>query len=39
MIGLETALGLSLLWLHREWRMPLGRVLSLLSAHRPRFWD
>jgi dihydroorotase len=31
-IGLETALGLSLRWLHREWRMPLGRVLSLLSA-------
>jgi dihydroorotase len=31
-IGLETALGLSLRWLHREWRMPLGRVLNLLSA-------
>src|ERR1700689_1288536 len=31
-IGLETALGVSLRWLHREWRMPLGRVLSLLSA-------
>jgi dihydroorotase len=31
-IGLETALGLSLRWLHKEWRMPLGRVLSLLSA-------
>jgi dihydroorotase len=31
-IGLETALGLSLRWLHREWRMPIGRVLSLLSA-------
>jgi dihydroorotase len=30
--GLETALGLSIRWLHREWRMPLGRVLSLLSA-------
>ena len=30
--GLETALGLSLRWLHNEWRMPLGRVLSLLSA-------
>lgn len=30
--GLETALGLALRWLHREWRMPLGRVLSLLSA-------
>ena len=31
-IGLETALGLSLRWLHKEWRLPLGRVLSLLSA-------
>jgi dihydroorotase len=31
-IGLETALGLSLRWLHKEWRMPMGRVLSLLSA-------
>ena len=31
-IGLETALGLSLRWLHREWKLPLGRVLSLLSA-------
>ncbi len=30
--GLETALGLSLRWLHKEWHMPLGRVLSLLSA-------
>jgi len=30
--GLETALGLSLRWLHRVWKMPLGRVLSLLSA-------
>jgi dihydroorotase len=30
--GLETALGLALRWLHREWKMPLGRVLSLLSA-------
>jgi dihydroorotase len=30
--GLETALGLSLHWLHKEWKMPLGRVLSLLSA-------
>ena len=30
--GLETALGLCLRWLHREWRLPLGRVLSLLSA-------
>ncbi len=31
-IGLETAFGLCLRWLHKEWRMPLGRVLSLLSA-------
>jgi dihydroorotase len=31
-IGLETALGLSLRWLHKEWKMPIGRVLSLLSA-------
>jgi dihydroorotase len=30
--GLETAFGLCLRWLHREWKMPLGRVLSLLSA-------
>jgi dihydroorotase len=30
--GLETALGLSLHWLHKQWKMPLGRVLSLLSA-------
>ncbi len=30
--GLETALGLCLRWLHAEWKMPLGRVLSLLSA-------
>jgi dihydroorotase len=30
--GLETALGLCLRWLHTEWKMPLGRVLSLLSA-------
>jgi dihydroorotase len=30
--GLETALGLSLRWLHGEWKMPMGRVLSLLSA-------
>jgi dihydroorotase len=30
--GLETALGLCLRWLHSEWKMPLGRVLSLLSA-------
>jgi dihydroorotase len=31
-LGLETALGLSLHWLHKEWKLPLGRVLSLLSA-------
>ena len=31
-IGLETALGLSLRWMHKEWKMPLGRVLNLLSA-------
>jgi dihydroorotase len=30
--GLETALGLSLRWLHKEWKLPLGRVLSLMSA-------
>ena len=30
--GLETALGLSLRWLHGEWKMPMGRVLSLMSA-------
>jgi dihydroorotase len=30
--GLDTALGLSLRWLHGEWKMPMGRVLSLLSA-------
>jgi len=30
--GLETSLGLVLYWLHREWKLPLGRVLSLLSA-------
>ena len=30
--GLETSLGLVLYWLHREWRLPLGRALSLLSA-------
>jgi dihydroorotase len=30
--GLETALGLCLRWLHKEWRLPIGRVLSLLSA-------
>ncbi len=30
--GLESALGLSLRWLHHEWGLPLNRVLSLLSA-------
>jgi dihydroorotase len=30
--GLESALGLSLRWLHEEWKMPLERVLALLSA-------
>ena len=30
--GLESALGLSLRWLHQEWQMPLSRVLALLSA-------
>jgi dihydroorotase len=30
--GLETALGLCLRYLHRDWKMPMGRVLSLLSA-------
>jgi dihydroorotase len=30
--GLETALGLCLRWLHKEWKLPIGRVLSLLSA-------
>jgi dihydroorotase len=30
--GLETALGLSLRWLYKEWKMPVGRVMSLLSA-------
>jgi len=30
--GLETALGLSLRWLHKEGKLPLGRILSLLSA-------
>ena len=31
-IGLETAFGLALRWLHTEWKLPLGRVLSLMSA-------
>jgi dihydroorotase len=30
--GLETALGLCMRWLHHEWKMPVSRVLSLLSA-------
>lgn len=30
--GLETALGLALQWLHGAWKMPLGRVLSLMSS-------
>jgi dihydroorotase len=30
--GLETALGLCLRWLHKEYKLPLGRILSLLSA-------
>ena len=30
--GLETALGLCLRWLHQEARLPIGRILSLLSA-------
>lgn len=30
--GLETSLGLCLEWLHHQWKMPLGRVLSLMSA-------
>jgi dihydroorotase len=31
-IGLETSLGLCLRWLHKEWKIPMGRVLSLMSA-------
>lgn len=30
--GLETALGLCLRWLHKEHKLPLGRILSLMSA-------
>jgi dihydroorotase len=30
--GLETALGLCLRWLHKECKLPLGRILSLMSA-------
>ncbi len=30
--GLETALGLCLRWLHKEHKLPLGRVLNLMSA-------
>ena len=29
---METALGLSLLWLHKEHKLPLARVISLLST-------
>jgi dihydroorotase len=31
-LGLETAFGLALKWLHKEGKLPLGRILSLLSA-------
>jgi len=31
-LGLETALGLSLRWLHKEGKLPLGRVISMMSA-------
>jgi dihydroorotase len=31
-LGLETALGLSLRWLHKEMKLPMGRIISLLSA-------
>jgi dihydroorotase len=30
--GLESALGLSLRWLHGQWKLPLSRVISLLST-------
>jgi dihydroorotase len=30
--GLETALGLSLRWLHSEWKMPLAQVVELMTA-------
>ncbi len=30
--GLETSLGLCLEWLHHQWKMPLGRVIGLMSA-------
>ena len=30
--GLETALGLCLRWLHGEWKLPIGRVISMMSA-------
>ena len=31
-IGLETSLGLTLRWLQKEGKLPLGRILSLMSA-------
>ncbi|MGO8719543.1 MAG: dihydroorotase [Acidobacteriaceae bacterium] len=37
--GLETALGLSLLVLHRQHRMPLARVLALLSSQPAKVLD
>jgi dihydroorotase len=37
--GLETALGLSLLVLHRQHRMPLARVLALLSNQPAKILD
>ena len=30
--GLETSLGLAIEWMHHQWKLPLGRVLSLMSA-------
>ena len=37
--GLETALGLSLRWLHREWKLPISRVIQLLSARPAQLLD
>jgi dihydroorotase len=37
--GLETALGLSLRWLHREWKLPISRVIHLLSARPAELLD
>ena len=34
--GLETALGLSLRWLHQEWKMPLAQVVELMTARPAR---